>query len=110
KIKAGIRIRAFESAELADSPACPQHVFGLGLVAGKLQRKIGLNRRVHFRRSARKYVPTSIAKLPAADILRQLRDAALAESSQHMKVKDVIRFERRVCFKFAQPVTIIVLQ
>src|SRR5262249_11540674 len=87
-----------------DPLACTDHVIRIWRISSKTKRKICLNGRVHFRRTAEENVPATIWELPVPYIASKLCNTQGIELSNHMQVSDVIGLEGRVCFELCYPV------
>ena len=99
-----------QPAKAMDCVTRGRQMRGVRVVAGKLQREIRLASRIELGRSAGIEVPAPVFELLAANIVGQLGDTRWIGLTENKKIIDVVRFQGRVCFEFALPVTAGLLQ
>ena len=108
ELRVGIHLR--DAAEPQHAGARFLHPRLRGRVARELQREVGFDRGVHLARTAFVDVPAAVRDLPPADV----RDAFLLEHGidlvRPVHEEDVVRAERAIDEKLADPVAVGVLE
>ena len=110
EIQFGKRVHARHAAEVERHFARLQHARVGDGHAGELEREIGLDGGVHFRRAAVINVPAAVGQLHGEDVVDRLALPFLVHLAVPMVIGHRVRDERGIHHQFADPVAFRPLQ
>ncbi len=106
----GVRVGSRDAAEAHDGGVGADHARVVGLMPGKLEREVGLERGVELARPLVVGVPAAVEHLAVEQVLDAARLLVEIDLARPVHERDYVRDQRAVDVQLAHPITVRLLQ